>query len=112
MQIPSDPFNSGELAVRRSSISLLDRDGEGGEVTRPPLVRVLPRMLSIAEVAEMFGRAPRTIRSWIARGLFQPVRIGHAVFIPEAQLDALSTSSQPMKLTPPGLNQFASKAGP
>jgi excisionase family DNA binding protein len=49
----------------------------------------LPRMFSIAEIAEMFGRAPRTIRSWIADGRLQAVKIGHAVFIPQAQIDAL-----------------------
>lgn len=49
----------------------------------------LPRMHSVAEIAEMFGRAPRTIRSWIGRGLFQPVKMGNAVFIPQAQIDAL-----------------------
>ena len=56
----------------------------------------LPQMLSVAEVAEIFGRAPRTIRSWIARGLFQPVKVGHAVFIPETQIGTMLTASQPV----------------
>ena len=46
-------------------------------------------MRSVADVAEMFGRSPRTIRSWIARGIFDPVKVGNAVFIPEAQVEAL-----------------------
>jgi uncharacterized protein YjcR len=46
-------------------------------------------MLSIADVGEMFGRSPRTIRSWIARGIFDSVKVGNAVFIPEAQVEAL-----------------------
>jgi uncharacterized protein YjcR len=46
-------------------------------------------MLSVADLAEMFGRAPRTIRSWIARGIFQPIKVGNAVFIPQEQVDAL-----------------------
>ena len=76
-----------------------------------PPVRALPRMLSIAEVAEMFGRAPRTIRSWIARDLFQPVKIGHAVFIPETQLDALLTAPKPVKAASSGVNKLTNKAG-
>ena len=51
--------------------------------------RELPRMLSIAEIAEMFGRAPRTIRSWIERGLLEPVKVGNSVFIPQVQIDVL-----------------------
>jgi uncharacterized protein YjcR len=54
-----------------------------------------PRLFSVAEIATMFGRAPRTIRSWIARELFQPVKVGNAVFIPEAQIDALLSKSAP-----------------
>ena len=46
-------------------------------------------MLSIADVAEMFGRSPRTIRSWITRGILKPVKVGNAVFIPETQVKSL-----------------------
>ena len=49
----------------------------------------LPRMLSIADVADIFGRAPRTIRSWITRGIFEPIKVGNAVFIPQEQVDAM-----------------------
>jgi hypothetical protein len=55
----------------------------------------LPRMFSMAEVATMFGRAPRTIRSWIARGLLKPIKVGNAVFIPQAQIDALMGAPEP-----------------
>jgi hypothetical protein len=55
----------------------------------------LPRMFSMAEVATMFGRAPRTIRSWIARGLLKPIKVGNAVFIPQAQIDALMGTPEP-----------------
>ena len=51
------------------------------------------QMLSTAEVAEMFGRSPRTIRNWVARGLLQPVRVGRSVFIPRSQVDALLMGS-------------------
>lgn len=54
-----------------------------------PARRELPRMLSIADVAEMFGRSPRTIRSWIARDIFDPIKVGNAVFIPETQVTLL-----------------------
>ncbi len=60
----------------------------------------MPRMLSINEVAAIFGRAPRTIRSWVARGLLKPVRVGHAVFIPEAQVDALMGLPEPAACAP------------
>ncbi len=59
--------------------------------------RELPRMLSTAEVAEMFGRAPRTIRSWIERGLLQPVKVGNSVFIPQPQIETLLSPTEPMQ---------------
>lgn len=49
----------------------------------------MPRLHAVSDVAEMFGRAPRTIRSWIARGLLTPIKVGNAVFIPQDQIDAL-----------------------
>jgi excisionase family DNA binding protein len=49
------------------------------------------QVLSTADVAEVFGRSPRTIRDWVARGLLQPVRVGRSVFIPKVQVDALLT---------------------
>jgi len=58
-------------------------------------------MRSVAEVAEMFGRAPRTIRSWLARGLMRPIKVGRAVFIPQSEVDALLTKAQPGKARPP-----------
>jgi excisionase family DNA binding protein len=65
-----------------------------------PAARVLPQMFSIAEVAEMFGRAPRTIRSWIERGLLKPVKVGNSVFIPQDQIDALLSATDPPKSGP------------
>ena len=55
----------------------------------------LPRMRTIAEVATMFGRAPRTIRGWIARGLLKATKIGNSVFISPAQIDALVAMPEP-----------------
>ena len=52
------------------------------------------QVFSIAEVAELFGRSPRTIRDWIARGLLRPVRVGRSVFILKAHVDALLTGSR------------------
>ena len=62
-----------------------------------PTIDELPRMRSTSEVAQMFGRAPRTIRSWIERGFFQPIKVGNAVFIPQAQIDALLSRQSPSK---------------
>ena len=61
----------------------------------------LPRMFTMAEIAEMFGRAPRTIRSWIADGRLQAVKVGNAVFVPQAQIDTLlSTPNTPKQRSP------------
>ncbi len=40
----------------------------------------LPEMLSIAEVARIFGRSGRSISRWCAAGHLVPVRIRRAVF--------------------------------
>jgi len=40
----------------------------------------LPGLLSTAEIAERFGRSPRTMRRWVERGYLVPVRVGGAVF--------------------------------
>jgi hypothetical protein len=46
-------------------------------------------MLSVRDMAGIFGREPRTIRSWVACGLLQPVKADSAVFIPGEQAEAL-----------------------
>jgi excisionase family DNA binding protein len=65
--------------------------------TRKQAARELPRMLSTAQVAEIFGRTDRTIRDWIARGLLKPIKVGNSVFIPWAQVDALLSNPKPSK---------------
>lgn len=71
---------------------------------KTPARPTLPRMYSITEIAEMFGRAPRTIRSWIADGRLGAIKVGNAVFIPEAEIDALlspvSTSNKRARTDP------------
>ena len=42
----------------------------------------VPEVLTIAQVADMFGRKPRTVRSWIADGLLPHLKIGRSVFVP------------------------------
>jgi excisionase family DNA binding protein len=42
----------------------------------------VPEVFTIAEVAEMFGRKPRTVRGWIADGLLPHLKIGRSVFVP------------------------------
>jgi hypothetical protein len=89
----------------------LGRDGiRGIQLTLPPAIgspvmtnlsisndqpAPLPRMRTVAEVATMFGRAPRTIRGWIARGLLKATKIGNSVFISPAQIDALVAMPEP-----------------
>jgi Helix-turn-helix domain len=53
----------------------------------------LQRRFSIAEVAEAFGREPRTIRSWIEKGLLEREKIGNAVFIRADQIEAMLRGS-------------------
>jgi hypothetical protein len=55
--------------------------------TSPP--GVLRRRFRIAQVAEAFGCAPRTVRSWIEKGLLEREKIGNAVFIREDQIEAM-----------------------
>lgn len=43
----------------------------------------------IAQVAEAYGCQPRTVRSWIEKGLLEREKIGNAVFIREDQLEAM-----------------------
>ena len=46
-------------------------------------------MLSIARVAERFGRSTRTVRWWIATGRLPVVRIGRTPFVPVEALDRM-----------------------
>ena len=49
----------------------------------------LPRRFRIGQVAEAFGCAPRTVRSWIEKGLLEREKVGNAVFIREDQIEAM-----------------------
>ena len=53
-----------------------------------------PHFYTMAEVAEMFGRKPRTIRHWIAQGHLKRTKVGNAVFISEHEIDALAASAE------------------
>jgi uncharacterized protein YjcR len=53
----------------------------------PP--EALRRRFRIAQVAEAFGCAPRTVRSWIEKGLLGREKVGNAVFIREDQIEAM-----------------------
>jgi excisionase family DNA binding protein len=67
--------------------------------TDPPAAAVeataLPRLrlLSIAEVADIFGRSPRTVRLWLKQGRLPIVRIGRAPFVPETAIDRLTEAA-------------------
>jgi excisionase family DNA binding protein len=43
----------------------------------------------IAEVAEAYGVTPRTVRSWIAKGLLEREKVGNSVFIRADQIEAM-----------------------
>lgn len=51
------------------------------------------RLLTLAEVAELFGRSRRTVRLWIAQRRLPVVHIGRAPFVPAAALDGLVTAA-------------------
>ena len=61
--------------------------GHGVPATSVP--GVLQQRFRIAQVAEAFGRAPRTVRSWIEKGLLEREKVGNAVFIREDQIEAM-----------------------
>ena len=52
-------------------------------------VEPLPRLLSTAEVAVIFNRSERAIRSWIRRGYLEPTRVGRSVFFRESDVRKL-----------------------
>jgi len=47
------------------------------------------QVLSIQEVAEIFGRSPRTIRDWIHSGKLRAIRVGRMPFVSLAEMEAL-----------------------
>jgi hypothetical protein len=73
--------SSSDTATFKSASQLVQPD------LPPP---ALPRMLSIVEVAQVFGRQPRTVRWWIASGRIAVVRIGRTPFVSEAELRRLT----------------------
>jgi excisionase family DNA binding protein len=46
----------------------------------------LPRLLTVAEVADYLGQAPRTIHEWIRKGELPGIKIGRRWFIVEEDL--------------------------
>ena len=54
----------------------------------------LPQRFHIAEVAESFGVRPRTVRSWIEKGLLEREKIGNSVFIRADQIEAMLLQSR------------------
>lgn len=51
------------------------------------------RVLSIRQVADLFGRSPRTVRGWIADGRLPVVRVGRTPFVPERVLDRMISAA-------------------
>jgi hypothetical protein len=71
--LPHAPRRSASRDLRRG----LEIDMGGKK-----LCRDVPEVLTIAKVAAMFGRKPRTVRGWIADGLLPHLKIGRSVFVP------------------------------
>lgn len=65
-----------------------------------------PRMCTVRETADIFGRAPRTIRSWVRRGIFTPVKVGNSVFIPWLQIEAVLNGEKARKAPEPPPQRF------
>ena len=59
----------------------------GNSDAAPP--RDLPQRFHVAEVAASFGVRPRTVRSWIEKGLLEREKVGNAVFIRADQIEAM-----------------------
>jgi excisionase family DNA binding protein len=53
-----------------------------------------PRFYSYAEVAEMFGKSPRTIRWWVTTNRIRAIRIGGSRSIPKAEILRLATGGE------------------
>ena len=47
------------------------------------------KLLTVEQAAQMLSLRPATIRDWIWRRKIETIRIGRAVRIPEAQIEAL-----------------------
>jgi len=56
------------------------------EAASPPR---LTQRFHVAEVAESFGVKPRTVRSWIEKGLLEREKVGSSVFIRADQIEAM-----------------------
>jgi hypothetical protein len=58
---------------------------DAAPVPRPPQ----PEVYSLREVAAIFGRTERTIRSWVKAGHLQRGGFGNSVFFSRAAIEAL-----------------------
>jgi hypothetical protein len=61
----------------------------------PP--RALVQRFRVAEVAASFGVRPRTVRSWIGKGLLEREKVGNAVFIRADQVEAMLSRGRTKK---------------
>jgi excisionase family DNA binding protein len=55
------------------------------------------RFYSYCQVAEIFGRSPRTIRHWVKTGLLKAIRVGAARLISEAEISRVITGDAPFE---------------
>lgn len=89
-------MSKSPTARHSTSFRAADADGPGSRpegISSPEFLEPIAQrdrtMLSIARVAERFGRSPRTVRWWIATGRLPVVRIGRTPFVPVEALDRM-----------------------
>jgi hypothetical protein len=88
--VAEKPVPKGAAAVRKRAsgrAASQPAPSAGSPDAAPP--RALAQRFHVAEVAASFGVRPRTVRSWIEKGLLEREKIGNAVFIRADQIEAM-----------------------
>ena len=54
-----------------------------------PNVNINEKRYPVAEAAPLLGKAPKTLRAWIATGKIGVCRVGHHVLVPEGEIQRI-----------------------
>jgi Helix-turn-helix domain len=96
--IAEKPVPKGDAAVRkRASGRAASRPAASAGSPGAPPPRALAQRFHVAEVAASFGVRPRTVRSWIEKGLLEREKVGNAVFIRADQIEAMLSRGRKKK---------------
>jgi hypothetical protein len=88
--VTKKPVPKGGAAVRkRASRRPASQPAPSAGGSDAPSPRGLPQRFRVAAVAASFGVRPRTVRSWIEKGLLEREKVGNAVFIRADQIEAM-----------------------